>query len=126
VPGIARASAIALLAELAVLPGDMTARQWVAHAGLDPRHHESGTSVRGHTRISKVGNSRLCAALFMPALVAIQHAPTVRAYYQALLERGKKPKQAIVAVMRKLLHAIHGMVQHDADFDGRRFFAQKA
>ena len=126
VPGIARASAVTLLAELAVLPDDMTARQWVAHAGLDPRHHESGASVRGHQRISKVGNRRLRAALFMPALVAVQHAPHVRAYYRALLDRGKKPKQAIVAVMRKLLHAIHGMAQNGTNFDGRKFFEMKA
>ena len=64
VKGIAEASGIALLAELAVLPQDMTTRQWVAHAGLDPRHYESGSSVRAPTRISKVGNRHLRAALF--------------------------------------------------------------
>src|SRR5262249_17492495 len=57
VKGIAAASALAILAELAVLPQDMSAREWVAHAGLDPRRHESGTSVKGPVRISKVGNN---------------------------------------------------------------------
>jgi transposase len=47
VKGIAEASAITILAELAVLPDDMSARQWVAHAGMDPRHAESGASLRG-------------------------------------------------------------------------------
>jgi len=45
VRGIARVSALHILSELVVLAADMTARQWVAHAGLDPRHHDSGTSV---------------------------------------------------------------------------------
>lgn len=124
VKGIAQASAITLLAELSVLPADMTARQWVAHAGIDPKHSESGTSVKAAVRISKVGNRHLRAALFLPAMVASQHEPRVRAFYQALLARGKKPMQALVAVMRKLLHAIHGMFQYDADFDGTKFFAQ--
>ena len=115
-----------MLAELAVLPADMSARQWVAHTGLDPRHYESGTSVHASARISKVGNRHLRAALFLPAMVASQHEPRVRAYYQKLIARGKKPMQALVAVMRKLLHSIHGMFQHDADFDGEKFFAQKA
>jgi len=126
VKGIAQASAITLLAELSMLPADMSARQWVAHAGLDPKHNESGTSVQGAVRISKIGNRHLRAALFLPAMVASQHEPRVRAFYETLLARGKKPMQALVAVMRKLLHAIHGMFQHDADFDGTKFLAERA
>jgi transposase len=125
VKGIAKASAITLLAELSVLPPDMSVREWVAHAGIDPRHSESGTSVKGQVRISKVGNRHLRAALFLPAMVASQHEPRVRAYYQKLLARGKKPMQALVAVMRKLLHAIHGMFEHNADFDGEKFYAER-
>ena len=123
VKGIATTSGIRLLAELAVLPDDMAARQWVAHAGLDPRHFESGTSVKKPTRISKIGNKYLRAALYMPALVAIQHEPNVKAFYEQLLVRAKKPMQAIVAVMRKLLHAIYGMFRHGRDFEGDKFYA---
>jgi len=126
VKGIADASALAILAELAVLPDDMSARQWVAHAGIDPKHSESGSSVRGAVRISKVGNRHLRAALFLPAMVAAQYEPCVKAYYQKLLDKGKKPMQALVAVMRKLLHAIHGMFRHDANFDGTKFYAEGA
>ncbi len=126
IKGIAEASAITILAELAVLPADMSARQWVAHAGIDPRHLESGSSVRGATRISKVGNRHLRAALFLPAMVAAQYEPQVRAYSRKLLDKGKKPMQVLVAIMRKLLHAIYGMFRHDADFDGRKFYAANA
>ena len=98
----------------------------MAHSGLDPKHSKSGTSVKATVRISKVGNRHLRAALFLPAMVASQHEPRVRAFYQQLLARGKKPMQALVAVMRKFLHAIHGMFQRNADFDGTKFFAQTA
>jgi transposase len=123
VKGIAQASATQILAELAVLPGDMTSRQWVAHAGLDPRQHDSGTSIHKPARVSKAGNKYLRSALYMPALVAVRHEPNVRAFYEKLLARGKKPLQALVAVMRKLLHAIYGMLRNDRDFDGEKFFA---
>jgi transposase len=123
VRGIAAASAIQLLAELAVLPPDMTARQWVAHSGLDPRPYTSGSSVERRPRISKVGNHHLRRALYMPALVASQHDPHVRAFAAALRRRGKTPLQSIVAVMRKLLHAIHGMLRTDRDFEGSKFYA---
>lgn len=122
VRGIAQTSAIAILGELAPLPPDMSARQWVAHAGIDPRHFESGTSVNKPTRISRTGNRRLRAALYMPALVAIRYEPAVRAFYDKLIAKGKKPMQAILAVMRKLLHAIWGMLHHDCDFQGEKFY----
>lgn len=120
--GIGETSAMRILAEVLMLPDDLAAPQWVAHAGLDPRPYESGTSVHRPRRITKVGNRHLRAALYMPALVAIQHDPNVRAFYNKLIAAGKKPMQAIVAVMRKLLHAIWGMLKHDQDFDANKFF----
>lgn len=124
VTGIAAASAIQIMGELLVMPRDMSAKQWVAMAGLDPRAHESGTSVQKKPRLSKAGNRYLRIALYMPALSASRHDPNVRAYYHHLITmRGLKKIQAICAVMRKLLHAIHGMLKTDSLFDSRRFYA---
>lgn len=120
-PGFAAKSALRLLGELCVLPADMSNRQWVAYAGLDPAHYQSGSSVLKPSRISRRGHSGLRAGLFLPALCARKHNPNVRAFYQQLCERGKKPLQAIVAIMRKLLHAIHGMLKNSAPFDGAKF-----
>jgi len=125
IKGIANAAAIQLLAELGTLPADMTVRQWVAHAGLDPRQFQSGTSVHKPARISKTGNAHLRRALFLPAMVAARWEPNVKAFYEKLLGRGKTKMQALVAVMRKLLHAIYGMLRHDQDFKGEKFFAVK-
>ena len=121
VKGIAERSAVKILGEINVLPNDMTHRQWVAHAGLDPRHHDSGTSVHQPPKISKQGNKYLRAALYMPAHTASRFEPGVKRFYDRLLSRGKATMQAKVAVMRKLLHAIYGMLKHDEDFDGARF-----
>ena len=122
VPGIAELSAMKLLAELGVLAEGLSPAQWVAQAGLDPRPQESGTSVRSPRRISKQGNAKLRAALFLPALTAIRTDPNVNAFYNALLLRGKSKMQAITAVMRKLLHAIWGILQHRQEWDGRKFY----
>jgi transposase len=126
VRGIATISALRILAELAVLPADMTPRQWVAHAGLDPRAHDSGTSLHKPARISKKGNSHLRAALYMPAMVAAREEPHVRSFYQKRIAGGLKPIQALVAVERKLLHSIHGMWASNSDFDGEKFCAMSA
>jgi len=125
IKGIAFLSAIQIFSELSVLPKDMTAAQWVAHAGLDPRYIESGKRA-GKVRISKCGNKYLRAALYFPAMTAARCEPNVRAYYEKLLAKGKLKMVATVAVMRKLLHAIWGMLKHDADFDGQKFYALPA
>ena len=120
--GIARRSTVQILAELAVLAPDLLVRQWVAHSGLDPREYRSGSSVHKKVRISKSGNRHLRRALYMPALVAVRHEPHLRAFYQHLLGQGKAKKQALVAVMRKLLHAIYGMFKHGQPFDGSKVY----
>ena len=56
----------------------------------------------------------------MPALVAVQRDPALRAFYQRLLDRGKAKMQALAAVMRKLLHAAFGMFKHDQPYDGSK------
>jgi transposase len=122
IKGIGLISAVQILAELMLLPADMTDRQWVAHAGLDPRLVQSGTSVRLTARISKAGNHYLRGALYMPALTAGRYEPHVVAFRAHLLARGKRPKQIHVAVMRKLLHAIHAMFRTDSLFDGTKFY----
>lgn len=126
VKGIAQTSAIALMGELLLLPKGLTHKQWVRYAGLDPRAFDSGKSVHKAPRLSKAGNRHIRQALYMPALSAKQHDPYVKAFFQHLIEKGKKPLQALCAVMRKLLHAIHGMLRDNCAFDNTRFYATAA
>lgn len=123
IKGIAVASAVQMLGELMILPKDMSAKQWVAYAGLDPRQFESGSSVTKKPRISKAGNKFVRRALYMPALVATCHEPHIKGYYTHMIQdNGLKKIQAVCAVMRKLLHAIHGMLKAKKEFDGTRFY----
>lgn len=123
-PGIGEISALNLLGELALLAPGLTVRQWVAHSGLDPAHHDSGSSVHKPSRISRAGNRYLRRALYMPALVAVRHDPHLRAFYQTLLARHKAKLQALMAVARKMLHAIFGMFRWRTDYDGSRLLPQ--
>jgi transposase len=119
-PGIGENSALQILGELAVLPDMLDARQWVAFSGLDPRRFKSGTSVEQRPRISRAGSRHLRRALYMPALVALRHDPYLGSFYQHLLKLGKARLQAVVAVMRKLLHAFFAMFRSDQPYDGSR------
>jgi len=123
--GVGPTSALHVLAELLLVAPGLDVRQGVAYASLDPREYSSGSSVRRKTRISKAGNKHLRRALYMPALVATQHDPHLGAFYQHLLARGKTKMQALVAVMRKLLHAIYGMFKNHVPYDGARIYHGK-
>jgi hypothetical protein len=58
----------------------------------------------------------------MPALSAKQHDPHIKAYFQHLVANGKNPLQAVCAIMRKLIHAIHGMLKNNEPFDNTQFY----
>jgi len=124
IPGIAATSALQLLGELAPLSPEMSVRQWVAHSGLDPAHQVSGTSVHKRSRISRAGNRHLRHALYMPALVAVRRDPHLKAFYESLLGRHKAKLQALIAVARKLLHAIYGILRTETAYDGSKLFPQ--
>ena len=121
VPGIATASAVTLLAEIELLPPGLCVRQWVASAGLDPRIAESGQR-RAQAHISRAGNAHLRRALYMPVLVATRNQPHFRTFYEGLVERGKPKRVAQVAAMRKLLHALFGILKNERPFDGQILF----
>lgn len=124
--GIGDRSAIALLGELLVLPPDMTAKQVVAHAGLDPRPKESGGPAMGPRSISKIGNSHVRGSLWMPTLTAVRFEPVVKTYYERLLGRGKAKMNALIAVSRRLLQAFWMMIKGGTRFDPTRFAPRTA
>lgn len=121
--GIGEATALALLAELCVLPQDMKSAQVSRHAGLDVRLHQSGSSVARKARISKAGNAYLRSALYMPVMSAVRFDPNARAFYEALIARGKTKLQAQVAVMRKYLTGVWACIRTDSPFNSDLLFS---
>ena len=109
VPGIGPQTARMLLAFLPEL-GTVSDRVIARLAGLAPLAHDSG-QWRGRRRTGG-GRPGVRACLFMATLAAVRHNPRVRAWYDALVARGKPKKLALVACMRKLLVVLNAMVHH--------------
>jgi hypothetical protein len=86
---------------------------------------DAKTDELGLSSIILVGRTG-STSLFMPVLVAIQRSPQIRAAYEAMLARGKKKKVAIIALMRRLLHALWAMLHHQQDFNPHLFHALPA
>jgi transposase len=115
--GIGKRTAMVLLGELGDLSRFPNVRDLVAYVGLAPHLQHSGSAVHGPAPLSKHGHAVLRHALYFPALSASRHNPAMRALYQRLLARGKPKMVALVAVMRKLLHQIYGVLRSGQAFD---------
>lgn len=87
IPGIGEATTARLLAEINFHQYE-SARSVAACTGLVPRLRQSGTSVRGKARLSKVGAPRIRQALYFPAVTAIRCNPSIKAWAKELRERG--------------------------------------
>lgn len=106
--GVGQTTARSLLIMLPEL-GCVTGKQIGALAGLAPFAADSGNK-RGERHI-RGGRSAVRAALYMPAISAIQHNPLIRDLYQRLTRAGKHHYVAITACMRKMLVILNAMLK---------------
>ncbi len=111
IPGIGERTAIYLLLLTEGFTRFKNADQLVSHAGISPTMRESGTSIRGRSRISKMGNGKLRNLLFMCAFNACRSNSGCRRIYERLVNKGKSKKLALIAVSNKLLRQAFAISQ---------------
>jgi transposase len=115
--GIGDKSAGQILAELPDIHAFDNAAELAAYAGVSPRQKRSGSSVRGRSRLVKIGSAKLRKALFFPALAAMRFNPHLKVVAARLLAAGK-PKMVVVgAIMRKLLCLIYAILKSGRPYD---------
>jgi len=112
--GIGPIASACMIAELPEL-GTLNRRQIASLVGVAPFAHESGTK-KGLRRISG-GRFEIRRTLYMATLTATQHNPQIQSYYQQLVARGKLPKVALIACMRKLITILNAMVKNGTEWN---------
>lgn len=117
IPGVGERTAAVLLGEVPNFSQYRSARQVAAFAGLVPRERQSGSSVRGRVRLSKIGNARLRKALYFPVITALRCSPFFQEWVKGLRDRGKSKMSVIGAAMRKLIHLAYGVLKTGQAFD---------
>ncbi len=117
VPGLGEKTIPVLLAHYGGEQRFDCAKQAVAFAGLDPRQHESGSSVRGKPRMSKIGHTGIRRALYMPAMVAMSRTKWGRVFAKRLADNHKPPMVIIGALMRKLVQIAYGILKSNTPFN---------
>lgn len=117
VPGLGERTIAVLLAFYAMPERFGNVRQAVAFAGLDPREYQSGSSVKGKPKMSKVGHAFLRKALYMPAMTTLYRTEWGQRFRARLANVGKPPMLIIGAMMRKLIHVAFGVLKSEKPFD---------
>lgn len=117
--GVGKVTAWTVLGELGDLRRYKKSRQLSAMAGLSPSNRQSGTSVWSPPRMSKQGGAMVREVLYMAAMSAARSNKTssFKDTYEDLVGRGKAPKSALGAVMRKMLVTMRAMIVSGTSFN---------
>jgi transposase len=116
IDGIGPTTAARLIAEFGDIAAFPNPAAMAAYVGCIPGLRQSGKRAPTRAGLTPHGNARLRAKLWMPTLTAVRKNAWLRAYYEGLRARGKLPKVALVAAMRKLLIAVHFVAKHRKPF----------
>jgi len=117
IKGVGAKTALTILADMPDVDKFENAKQYAAFIGVTPSHFQSGTSINGKSRISKLGSKRIRKILYMSALVAKNKNKHFEKFVRKLEKKGKAAKVIIVAIMRKLMHLFYGMLKKNNDFN---------
>jgi transposase len=116
IDGIGPQTSARLIAELGDPSLFRSSAALAAYVGPVPALKQSGKKQSTRASITTIGNASLRAALWMPTLTAVRRNPWLRAHYERLIARGKPPKLALVACMRKLLTAVYSVAKNRRPF----------
>ncbi|WP_179020535.1 IS110 family transposase [Winogradskyella forsetii] len=117
IPGIGRKTAITLIVLTGVFERFSSASELCSYAGLTPVIRQSGSSVKGRPRISKMGNQKLRNLLFMCSFTACKYNKACRDLYERIVAKGKSKKLALIAVCNKLLKQAFAIAKSGLIFD---------
>lgn len=117
VKGLGLVTVISIIAETNGFALVKHKSQLVSYAGYDVVERESGTSVRGKTKISKKGNRYIRHALHFPAITVVKYQEEFKALYERVFDRTKIKMKGYVAVQRKLLVLIYTLYKKNQPYD---------
>ncbi|MFY7733516.1 MAG: IS110 family transposase [Bacteroidia bacterium] len=116
IPGIGKITSTELICYTNEFKNYTDAKKLACYCGVVPFEHSSGTSVRGRTRVSHMANKPLKTKLHLCAIVAMQHDPELKNYYQRKVKEGKNKMSVINAIRNKLVHRVTAVIKRQTPF----------
>lgn len=117
IPGIGDKTALMLLVFTDGFHRFESSKELCSYAGITPIIRQSGSSVKGRPRMSKMGNPKLRNLLFMCSFNACKYNKTCKALFDRIVAKGKSKKLALIAVCNKLLKQAFSIVKNGVPYD---------
>jgi transposase len=117
IPGVGKLTAITVLAETNGFELIRNKRQLASYAGFDIKEKQSGTSIKGKSKISKKGNRHLRKAMHLPSLSAVKHDENFKELYIRLISKHGIKMKALIAIQRKLLELTYFLFKNKTKYD---------
>ena len=117
IPGIGLKTALFMIVITDGFEKFENSKQLCSYAGITPTIRESGSSVRGRSRISKVGNRKMRNLLFLCSFTACKHNKGCRDIYERIVNKGKSKKLALIAVSNKLIKQSFAIAKSGLPYD---------
>jgi transposase len=117
IPGLGRKTSLMLIVLTDGFNRFETASALCSYSGLTPTIRQSGSSIKGRPRISKMGNPKLRNLLFMCSFTACKYNKACKAIYDRIVAKGKSKKLALIAVCNKLLKQAFAVAKSGLIYD---------
>ena len=117
IPGIGDKTALMLLVFTDGFQRFESSKELCSYAGITPIIRQSGSSVKGRPRISKMGNPKLRNLLFMCSFNACKYNRACKALFDRIVAKGKSKKLALIAVCNKLLKQAFSIVKNGVPYN---------
>lgn len=117
IPGIGNKTALMLLVFTDGFHRFESSKELCSYAGITPIIRQSGTSVKGRPKISKMGNPKLRNLLFMCSFNACKYNKSCKALFDRIVAKGKSKKLALIAVCNKLLKQAFAIVKNGLPYE---------
>ena len=123
IKGVGKIVAARMLAVTSNFKKFSNARKFNCYAGLAPFKHESGTSIRGRSRVSHLANKEIKTVLNLAAFCAIRFNQELKLYYEKRVSEGMKRMSCINIIRAKIVGRIFAVVKRQTPYEAQTLAA---
>ncbi len=98
-------------------------RKFASYSGIAPFSYQSGTSIKGRTKVSHLANKKVKALIHLCAISAIQHNPEMKKYYLKRIKTGKSKMSTINIIRNKLIARVFAVIKRQTPYVDTMKFA---
>jgi transposase len=91
-------------------------RKFACYSGVAPFPFQSGSSIKGRTKVNHLANKKIKSLLSMSALLVVRNDTEMRLYYERKVKEGKNKMLVLNAIRNKVIQRIFAVIKRGSPF----------